>query len=134
MSTVIDQQIAGYPASAKDALYHIRHLVAEVANEQDITDVTECLKWGEPSFTCASGSTLRVDWKAKNPEALSLFVNCKSQLASTVNELYGDHLNVIGNREIQLPLGQAWPQESVKHLIQLALTYHRVKHLPLLGA
>lgn len=130
----IDQRIANYPNDAVNALNQLRALVHAVAEEQKISDVAECLKWGEPSFTCASGSTLRMDWKEKQPDVVSIFVNCKSQLAATTKELYGDHLDVIGNREIQLPLNKTWPQESVKHLIQMALTYHKIKHLPSLGA
>ncbi|WP_298247077.1 hypothetical protein [uncultured Christiangramia sp.] len=31
------------------------------------------LKWSEPAFRSNIGSTLRIDWKSKNPEQYALY-------------------------------------------------------------
>jgi hypothetical protein len=57
----------------------------------------------------------------------------------TFRELYSHVLEFQGNRAIVLNVDlsqaeQATVNTAVKHCIQLALTYQKVKHLPLLGA
>ncbi len=126
--------IAGYPSTAQAALSRLRGLILTAADQADIQDLTETLKWGEPSFQCKSGSTLRIDWKPKYPDSVSLFVNCKTSLIETIRERYPGALETVGSREVRLPLDQAWHADALDHLIRLTLTYHRVKHLPLLGA
>ena len=126
--------IESYPGSAAAALHELRRLVLEVAEELGIADLVETIKWGEPSFVCKTGTPLRIDWKPKYPDQVSMFVNCQSQLIATAKEVYPGLLRTIGKREIALPVAQPWPVEPLKHFISLTLTYHNVKHLPLLGA
>jgi len=130
MQAIVDS----YPPAASQALYQLRQYVLEVAQELAITDLQETLKWGEPSFLCKTGTTLRMDWKAKYPDQVSIFVNCQSRLIATLSEVYPGVLQTVGKREIVLPLHGQWPIEPLKHFISLTLTYHSVKHLPLLGA
>ncbi len=39
-----------------------------------------------------------------------------------------------GNRAVLFDVDTSIPVAELKHCISLALTYHKVKHLPLLGA
>lgn len=123
-----------YPENVKLYLHQLRQWAFELAEQHNLGPVDEAVKWGEASFSVKTGSPIRMDWKAKAPEQVSLFFNCQTKLVDTFRELYGEHLTLVGNREIALPLNQPLPEEIIKHCLLLALTYKRVKNLPLLGA
>jgi|GEM_PF-5588344 len=52
---------------------------------------------------------------------------------ATIRALMGDRLDCVGNREIKLPLEQALPQDDLQLCLTMAMTYKKIKHLPLLG-
>lgn len=122
-----------YPGDAKQQLLQIRALILELVAELELGHCEESLKWGEPSYSVKSGSPIRLDWKEKHPERVSLFFNCNTKLLSTFRELYTGLLEFEGNRELILPLSHPLPEKELKHCLQLALTYKKVKDLPLLG-
>ncbi len=124
-----------YPKSAKFQLLHLRELVLTTASEiERLEKLEETLKWGEPSYLTKYGSTIRMDWKKKNPEQFALYFKCTSRLVETFKILYKDILRFEGTRAIVFRLDEKIPEIELKHCISLALTYHKVKHLPLLGA
>ena len=56
----------------------------ETAKEiEEITKLEETLKWGEPCYITKTGSTLRMDWKAKTPTQYALYFKCTSRLVET---------------------------------------------------
>ncbi|WP_417596607.1 DUF1801 domain-containing protein [Oceanospirillum sp.] len=134
MSDVLSLKFDQYPDQVRQRLLELRDLIIKTALELDAGEVDQALKWGEPSFSVKSGSPVRMDWKEKAPDQYYLFFNCKTRLVETFKELYRDSLAFEGNRAIVLSLSEPLPEVAVKHCLQLALTYHSVKHLPLLGA
>ncbi|MFL1011247.1 DUF1801 domain-containing protein [Flavisericum labens] len=123
------------PKSVKGQILHLRELVFKVASTIDgITKIEETLKWGEPSYVTKHGSTLRMDWKPKYPEQYAMYFQCTSRPVSTFKTVYKNTFNFEGNRAIVFKLNENFPEEALKHCIVLALTYHKIKHLPLLGA
>lgn len=134
MNPLVLEKFSGYPEEARTKLQCIRALIFELSAELNLGEVEEALKWGEPSYSVKSGSPIRFDWKAKSPEYYYLFFNCKSKLVDTFRELYSDTLVFQGNRAIELKLSEPLPEAEIKHCLELALTYHKIKHLPLLGA
>ncbi|HIP07841.1 MAG TPA: DUF1801 domain-containing protein [Mariprofundaceae bacterium] len=125
--------IEQYPKHVQTRLLRLRELIFEVAKDLDITDLEETLKWGEPSYITKHGSTLRFDWKAKKPNEYALYFNCKTRLVEIFREFYADELSFEDNRAVILNMDDAPPEAVLKHCIQLALTYHKIKHLPTLG-
>ena len=125
--------IGQYPEHVQTRLLRLRELIFEVANDLDITDLEETLKWGEPSYISKHGSTLRFDWKANKANEYALYFNCKTRLVEIFREFYADELLFEGNRAVVLNMDDALPEAVLKHCIQLALTYHKIKHLPTLG-
>ncbi len=112
----------------------LRALVRTVASELELVNqLHETLKWGEPSFVTKTGSTLRMDWKTKQPDQYAMYFQCTSQLVPTFRFVFGDELSFEGNRAVTIPLDAPLPVEKVKQCIAAALTYHKVKHLPTLG-
>ena len=123
----------GYPPAARTLLGQVRDLVCSVAGELDIK-LEETLKWGEPSFLAKGGSTLRMAFKASEDGQCMLYVNCQTRLIETFREIYPDTFRYEGKRAVQLPMDRPLPEGPLRQMIAMTLTYHKVKHLPLLGA
>ena len=135
MNPEISNKFDTYPSQAKKKLLKLRELILETALETDgIDSIEETLKWGEPSYLSKLGSTIRIDWKEKTPHQYAMYFHCQTKLVDTFKELYRNELQFEGNRAIVFDLDGKIPQDILKHCILLALTYHRRKHLPLLGA
>lgn len=134
-SNEVTQLLESYPAKAQEKLKALRQLIIDCATEiGDITRLEETTKWNEPSYICPHGSTIRMDWKAKTPDAYYLFFICNTELVNTFRFIFGDELQFEGKRAIVLDLHAAIPTKKLKRCIKLALTYKKIKHLPHLGA
>lgn len=134
MSECVEEKFDSYPIKACKRLTEIRELIFEVASEEELGEITETLKWGEPSYSSKEGSPIRIDWKPKYPNQVSVFFNCKTTLVETFREIYKDIFQFVGVREIVLPMSEPIPVPELKGCISMALRYHRIKHLRLLGA
>lgn len=131
----VNHKFKTYPKEIEPKIKHLRKLILETAKETEgLTALEETLKWGEPSYLTKKGSTVRIDWKAKKPEQYAIYFKCTSKLVNTFKEVYGDTFNYETTRAIVFKLDDEIPTKELKHCISLALTYHNVKHLPLLGA
>ena len=125
----------GYPEPTRKKMLRLRQIVLDTASETEGVDaLEETLKWGEPSYLTRGGSTIRMDWKARAPNRYAMYFNCNTSLIATFKDVYGDVFTFEGNRAIVFGKTDDLPVTELKHCISLALTYHRVKHLPLLGA
>ena len=129
MNKQINEKYKTYPPIVKQKMLNFRELILEVIEKNPDIDFTgEALKWDEPSFlTKSSGSTLRIDWKKKSPEHVSIFVNCQTKLISIFRELYPDDFEYVGNREVRLPIKRKYSKVKVKKLIELVLKYNLIK-------
>lgn len=134
MNREIKNKFETYPSEAGEKLREVRRLIFETAKELGLNDISEQLKWGELSYSSKFGSPIRIDWKSKYPDRVSVYVNCKTLLIETYKEVYGSALQYVGNREIALPLSEPIPVLEIKGCISMALQYHKLKKLPLLGA
>lgn len=134
MNKAVKIRFDEYPENARIRLEELRSLVLRIAAELELGEVQESLKWGEPSYSVKIGSPLRMDWKPNSPDHYYLFFHCQTKLVDTFRELYGDVLEFQGNRAIVLSLFAPLPESTIKHCLELALTYQQRKHLPLLGA
>ncbi|MBO6571586.1 DUF1801 domain-containing protein [bacterium] len=124
-----------YPGSVRSQMEKLRELVLEAASEVDgIEKLEETLKWGEPSYLTKHGSTVRMDWKEKKPDQYAMYFKYTSKLVPTFKELYPDVFTFEGDRAIIFKLDEKIPENELKHCVKLALNYHKVKYLPLLGA
>lgn len=131
----VNAVIKNYPSMIQTKVLLLRNLIYEVANDvETVSDIEETLKWNEPSYLIKSGSTIRIAWSSKRPAQYGLFFNCKTKLIDTFKELYPDVFNFEANRAIIFNQDDVIPLDELKHCIKLALTYHKLKHLPMLGA
>lgn len=131
----VKEKFKNYPPNARKQLKALRKLIFKTVEEiESITEIEETLKWGEPSYLVKKGSTIRMDWKARNPNQYALYFKCTSRLVPTFRVIFKNQLNFEGNRAIVFDMDETINEEAVKYCITLALTYHKVKHLPMLGA
>jgi hypothetical protein len=124
-----------YPELARNQLHQLRELILDTAsNIDEIDELEETLKWGEPSYLSKHGSTIRIDWKDKSPDTYAIYFKCTSKLVPTFKVIHKDTFNFEGNRAIVFRLNEKIPELELKQCIGMALTYHKIKQLPLLGA
>lgn len=124
-----------YPDAVQHKMHKLRELVLHTANEiEGLEKLEETLKWGEPSYLTKNGSTLRMDWKEKNPKQYAMYFSCSTRLVQTFRKIYKDTFTFEGNRAIIFNLSDKISEPELKHCVSMTLTYHKIKHLPLLGA
>lgn len=124
-----------YPKAIHTKLTALRNLIIDVATtDETITELEETLKWGEPSYLVKKGSTIRIDWKAKTPEQYAVYFKCTSKLVPTFKEVFGDTFAYETNRAILIGVDEVVPENELKACIGMALNYHTLKDLPLLGS
>jgi len=75
-----------------------------------------------------------MDWKSKNPDQYAMYFSCSTSLVATFRNIYKNDFQFQGDRAIIFKMDEIIPKQALKHCIRLTLTYHKVKHLPLLGA
>ncbi|GGD77485.1 DUF1801 domain-containing protein [Lacimicrobium alkaliphilum] len=134
MKPEIEAKFSTYPSEARKQLADIRRLVFSVAEENGLGTVEETLKWGEPSYLVKGGSTIRMDWKPTDPEVIKVYFHCQTSLIETFKEIYRDAFEYEENRAIVVPLNASAGSGPLSHCLEMALKYHSLKHLPLLGA
>jgi hypothetical protein len=122
-----------YPEPVRERLLRLRRLILETAAENPaIGELEEALRWGQPSYLTTkskSGTTLRIDQAKAEPGRYALYFNCKTDLAATFRDLYGETLEIGGKRSIVLSADQPPPDDALRHCIALALTYHQRKRM-----
>ena len=123
-----------YPDFAKKKILNLRKIILETASEIDeITEIEETLKWGEPSYLVKNGSTIRIDWKEKTPNQYAMYFKCTSKLVETFKKQFDGLFEFEGNRAIVFKMDDTIPKDELKKCIAAALQYHKVKQLPNLG-
>lgn len=123
-----------YPNHMRQKLLFLRQLLLDAASETEgVGKLEETLKWGEPSYLTKGGSTIRMAWKESEPDQYGVYFNCNTKLIGTFKELYSDIFQFEGARAILFDGNDEVPIDELKHCLSLALTYHKRKHLPMLG-
>lgn len=122
-----------YPKTIRPKLLFLRQLVLETAETLNVSKLEERLKWGEPSYKAKDGSPIRMDWKERTPDQYALYFICSTTLVTTYKEIYSDLFTFDGNRAIIFHKDDPIAINELKHCIGLALRYHQIKHLPMLG-
>ena len=114
-----------YSPKVKAALLQIRQWIFEHAQANgQIGELSECLKWNEPSYltlSTKSGTTLRL--AQLNEASFALLVHCQTRVISEFKILY-PQLSYDKNRAVIFKTGDQLPREIIQHFIHLALSYH----------
>ncbi len=124
----VKQVFEAYPPPVRRKMLALRELVFNTAaSTPGVGLLEETLKWGEPAYLTTqskSGSTVRMDWKAKQPEQYAMYFNCQTTLVETFKTLFPKDFQFEGNRAIVFKLADAVPMDSLAFCVTAALTYH----------
>jgi hypothetical protein len=133
-NTDVEAIFDGYPPAVRPAMEALRGLILGVAaGLPEVGPLEESLKWGEPAFRPRrrrTGTTLRIDWKARAPGQLSLYVPCTTPLIGIFTGLHPEVFRAEGKRGLHLDRAQPLPRAALEQCVALALTYHRRDQSP----
>ena len=119
-----------YPDDLRQALLRLRELILETAEQlEEVGAVEETLKWGQPSYLTIrpkSGTTIRIDKDGSEAGDYAIYVNCQSSLVSDWRALFPE-MTFGGDRSVHFNLGDELPEDAVRQMIAMALTYHSRK-------
>jgi hypothetical protein len=62
MNADVKTKFESYPKEVAERLLRIRCIIFRTAEQAEISDLQETLKWGQPSYLSKIGSTIRYDW------------------------------------------------------------------------
>ena len=128
MQENVKKRFDSYPDHIKPKMERLRQLIFDVASSTDeIGKLEETLKWGEPAYLPSetkSGTTIRIDWKDKNPDKIGLYVSCNTTLIDSYKSIFGNELSFEGNRAIILSADKPIPTKPLMLCIRMALRYH----------
>ena len=131
MKKEIKRKFESYPSDVREKLMVLRQLILDVASKTDgVGEIEETLKWGEPSYLTSktkSGTTIRIDWKEKNPEQYAMYVNCKTTLIDSYTSIFPGLFSFEGNRAILFSMDEDIPENELGICIEMALLYHHSK-------
>ncbi len=123
-------KLDSYPPNVRRKILALRDLVFRTAAATEgVGEIEETLKWGEPAYVTKnkSGSTIRMDWKKKDPNHYAMYVHCQTQLIDTFRTMFPHDFTFEGNRALVFSLEDHVPQDSLARCIAAALTYHLKK-------
>jgi len=129
-STEVATRYDAYPPKARRQLLALRELVFRTAaTTEGVGEIEETLKWGEPAYLTRnrSGSTVRIDWKRKDPDHCAVYFNCQTSLVDTFRTLFPGDFRFEGNRALLIPLADKLPEDALAFCIAASLTYHLKK-------
>ncbi|WP_028672085.1 DUF1801 domain-containing protein [Saccharospirillum impatiens] len=134
MNPAVQTKFESYPTEVRRQLTGVRDLIHAQAAAFELGKVEETLKWGEASYQVKGGTPIRIDWKANEPEVIKVYFHCQTRMIETLKERYGSEFSFEGKRALVIPVDADINQLPLDHCLEVALKYHSLKHLPLLGA
>lgn len=124
----VAEAVHHYPQTAQRKFYEIRNAIyATAQSNPNIGPITETLKWGEPAYlteASKSGSTIRLNWKQKEPDFIGIYLNCQTSMLETMRLNHPGVFEYRGNRSILMPLNVRMPEKALNFCLNMALTYH----------
>lgn len=129
-STEVISLLESYPEDLKASLSSLRRMILDIGeSNEDVGVLEETLKWGQPSYLTVrpkTGTTIRIDRDTSNSGDFALYVNCQSSLVSEWRAMF-PQLTFGGNRSVHFRLGEDLPENELRQMITMALTYHSRK-------
>ena len=122
-----------YPPEVRRKLLALKELVFHTAaNTEGVGELEESLKWGEPAYVTKnkSGSTVRMDWKKKDPDHYAMYFHCQTNLVEIFRTMFPHDFKFEGNRALVFSLEDKIPKDSLTMCVAASLTYHLKKRNP----
>lgn len=112
--------ISTAPTPARHGLDHLRARIHAVAAEQGV-ELTESLKWGQPSFVVDGASPLRIG--VPKSGGFAIYAHCTTTLIKDYAAIVPD-ARIEGNRAVLFQSTDEARAQPLEHLIEAALRYH----------
>lgn len=123
-----------YPDEVREKMNALRDLIYSKAEQiGQLASLEESLKWGEPAWCCKTGTTVRIDWKADDPDHYRMFFHCQTALIPTFRKVFSDCFDFEGNRAIRFSSKLDPDLVQLGECVEVALKYKQVKDRHLLG-
>lgn len=110
------------PDTDRSGALTLRHLILNTADEMDdVTNVDECLRWGQPSYISPIGSTLRI--AVPKSGGFGIYAHCQSSIISDFAGKFGQDFRIDSNRGVLFRTGQDIQPDKLVFLIRHGLRY-----------
>lgn len=126
-SAAVAAKFEAYPSVVRRQLLALREVVFRTAASiPEVGVIEETLKWGEPAYVTknGTGSTVRMDWKAKSPDQYGMYFHCQTNLVESFRSMFPNDFVFEGNRALIFKVGERIPIDAVSVCIAACLTYH----------
>ena len=126
-NTSVASKFESYPPVVRRRLLALRELVFRTARAHpEVGELEETLKWGEPAYVTknGAGSTVRMDWKAKNPNRYAMYFHCQTNLVESFRSMFPNDFKFEGNRALVFEVEERVPLDALSVCIAASLTYH----------
>lgn len=119
-SPEITAVFASYPVEAQAGLAQLRDLIFEVGEG---LSVQEALRWGQPAYLTAKGSTLRLGIPKSG--GFALFAHCQTTIIGHFATMFAGDFRFDGNRAVLFETPRDIQPDKLRLLIRHGLTYHQ---------
>ncbi len=79
MDADVKTKFKSYPKEVAERLLKIRCIIFRTAEQAEISDLQETLKWGQSSYLSKIGSTIRYDLSPKSSDEFRLYFHCQTK-------------------------------------------------------
>ena len=121
----VAEAFAAFPPEARDGLLQLRDLIFAIADEtQEVTKLTEDLRWGQPAYLTPPGIGSTIRLAVPKSGGFGLYAHCQTTIISDFAQAYPGWDRFDGNRAVLFD--EPKQIDPVRHgaLIKTALTYH----------
>ena len=127
LPATFSDKFQSWPAPVAQTALAIRTHLMQAAQDLDIQNLEESLKWGEPAWRPRKGgTTLRLSWKPGSDE-IGLFVDCKTDLNARMMSDYPDAFRYHPPRAMYHSVAdEDLPVAALTHLARITFRYSRV--------
>jgi len=118
--------IADYPEPVRATLLELRELIYRVAaRTEGVEAIEEGLRWGQPAFLTASGTTVRLAAARGDAGAVGVYTSCQTPLVADFARENGALFDYDGVRGIHVPAGENVRETEIGDFLASAFTYKR---------
>jgi hypothetical protein len=114
-SPQVKAAFAAFPEPARTDLRHLRALIFEVAATLPIGPLSESLKWGQPSYTTAKSTPIRL--ALTKDSDIAILTHCQSTVISDFRAIAPPDMRFDGNRALLLDAGTMLEPAAITPLI-----------------
>lgn len=119
-----------FPTNVRKQLLTLRQMIFNLAaNNNNVGQIEETLKWGVPSYLThhpKSGTTIRLQWSPAK-EQYGIYVHCQTSLIPDFKLNHPVNLTFEKSRGVVFGEKEDFPKDTIEKFLLSALTYHSKK-------